>query len=198
MGRPAAYGTEQILDTAATLIGEGGPAALSVARIADRLGAPSGSIYHRFRSRDILAASLWLRAVERFQDGWLDAVRHDDPRGAARMAAMHVLSWSRDHLDDARLLLLYRSDDLLNQGWPPELTQRNHQQRARIDKAIGALCDRLGAATAAERRRVIFAVIDIPYGAVRRPLAAGKRPPRELDAFVDDAVVAVIEGIGRP
>ncbi|WP_084780239.1 TetR family transcriptional regulator [Planobispora rosea] len=47
MGRPAKFGNDQILDAAAELAAEGGQAAVTVAAIAARLGAPSGSICHR-------------------------------------------------------------------------------------------------------------------------------------------------------
>ncbi|NOX28486.1 MAG: helix-turn-helix transcriptional regulator, partial [Actinobacteria bacterium] len=56
MGRRPKYSSDQILDAAASLLAADGPTALSVARIAARLGAPSGSIYHRFGSRDVLVA----------------------------------------------------------------------------------------------------------------------------------------------
>jgi len=179
-------------------VGEGGPAALNVARVAEQLGAPSGSIYHRFNSRDALAAALWLRAVERFQDYCFDAFELDDPVTAARTAALSVLSWTRENFDDARLLLLYRSSDLLGDGWPIEYAQRNEAQRARTNKAIAKLCRRLGAVTAADRRRVVYAVVDLPYAAVRGPLAHGKPPSADLDSIVDDAVTAVIGGIAPP
>lgn len=162
----------------------------------DRLGAPSGSIYHRFRSRDALVASLWLRAVERFQEGFVLALGNDDPITATRAAALFVLEWSRANIEDARILLLYRSSDFLVDGWPPEFGVRNRQQRARVAEAIGELCDRLGANSRPDRRRVTFAVVDLPYGAVRGGLAAGVPPTHDLDSIVDDAVVAVIGGIG--
>ena len=104
MPRPAKFDADQLLDTAAGLVvSEGGPAALTMTAVADRLGAPSGSIYHRFRSRDLLAASLWLRAVERFQDAVLPALEEHDVTTAARRSAATVLEWSRTNLVDAQL-----------------------------------------------------------------------------------------------
>jgi hypothetical protein len=145
----------------------------------------------------VLAASVWLWAVERFQEGYLAALRQSEPRAAARAAAAHVLRWSRQNLDDARLLLLYRSSQLVGASWPAELEVRNLAQRTRAESALGELSRRLGARTAVDRRRVVFATVDIPYGAVRTPLSRGVPPEPELDALVDDAVLAVIEGIGR-
>jgi len=35
------------------------------------VGAPTGSIYHRFDSRDVLLAKVWLRAAGAFQSAFL-------------------------------------------------------------------------------------------------------------------------------
>ena len=59
------------MDAAMRLVAEGGPNAATVAGIAGALGAPVGSIYHRFKSRDLLLARLWIRTVKRFQVGFL-------------------------------------------------------------------------------------------------------------------------------
>lgn len=195
MARPSKYSADDILDVAGTLVRRGGPATLSVSAVAQRLGAPSGSIYHRFESRDVLAASLWLRTVERFQTGGLAALAHEDPREAVRASAAFVLAWSRDHLDDAQLLLLFRSRDLLVGPWPATLRHRNRRQRHALDRVVRDLNDRLGAVTIADRRRVLFALFDIPYGAVRGPLGRGRAPEPELDEIVDDAVTAAIDKI---
>jgi AcrR family transcriptional regulator len=74
MGRPAKFNTEQILDATAQLVAEGGPGLATVAGIAERLGAPTGSIYHRFNSRDLLLARLWFRTVRRAQEGFVAAI----------------------------------------------------------------------------------------------------------------------------
>lgn len=192
MGRRSKYSADQILDAARQLLARHGPGALSIRGVASHLGAPSGSIYHRFRSRDILVASLWLRAVENFQEGLTAAVGCADPKQAVRAVASLVLTWSRENKLDARLLLMHRSRDLLSGSWPPELASRNQDQRIRVERMIDDLCRRLSAAAADERRRVVFAAIDLPYGAVRAALARGEAPSPELDAIVDDAVVAII------
>lgn len=186
------YSPGEILDAGAALISSGGPSALSIAAVAQRLGAPSGSIYHRFASRDELGASLWLRAVDRFQTAWLGSVEHEDPGEAVRHGARCVLTWSRENLDDARLLLLFRSRDLIHGDWPSAFERDNRRLRAQLDRRLRDLDNRFGAVTLTDRRRVRFAAMDIPYGAVRGPLGRGRAPEPELDPMVDDAVIAVI------
>ena len=53
MSRPQKFSAAQILDTAATLVAADGPGAATIGAISARLKAPSGSIYHRFASRDV-------------------------------------------------------------------------------------------------------------------------------------------------
>jgi AcrR family transcriptional regulator len=186
-----------MLDAAGELVGLAGPAGLSMTAVAERIGAPSGSVYHRFVSRDVLAASLWLRTVERFQDGWAAASNSEDPLQAACSAALHVVQWSRNNIVDAQLLMLYRSSDLAAGPWPPDLAKRNSEQRARVETALGDLCARLGATTPSDRRRVRFAVIDIPYGAVRQALASGRVPERDVESIVHDAVVGILSNLAK-
>jgi AcrR family transcriptional regulator len=195
MGRPARFDEDQLLDAARALLLESGSSGFSVAAVAESIGAPSGSVYHRFASRDVLVASLWLRAVERFQAGLFDALDAADPLMGARRAAQYVVSWCRQDFDDARLLLLYRSKDLLREGWPDEVRARNAAQLRRVERAMAGLYQRVGARDRSQRRRVRFAVMDIPYGAVRGPLAAGKRPDRMLEMLVDEAAAAVLAGL---
>src|SRR6185312_6438634 len=89
MPRPLLHDPDEVLDAARDLIVEGGPRAAGIRAIAERSGAPSGSLYHRFGSRDELVARAWLRAVRRFQAGYvaaLDAAVAQDaaaPGGAA-------------------------------------------------------------------------------------------------------------------
>jgi hypothetical protein len=103
-----------------------------------------------------------------------------------------VVEWARSNPVDARLLLVHRSSDLLRGGWPPELVERNRDQRARVEAMLRELERRLGATDADGRRRVAFAAVDLPYAAVRSSLVRGRTPPPELDAIVADAVDGVI------
>lgn len=195
MGRHAQFDEDVILDAACGLVATGGPSALTVAAVASALQAPSGSIYYRFESRDVLAATLWLRSIERFQAGWIASVRQDDVSAGMRRGARFVLEWCRRDLAQAQVLLLYRSSDLVAGPWPEALRARNAAQRRRLARALADLDDRCGATSEPERLRVRFAVTDVPLAAVQRPLRSGRRPPAALDDIVDDAVCAVLDSL---
>src|SRR5919109_423398 len=112
MARPAKFSDDDILDAALRRVALDGAAGATIARIADEAGGPTGSIYHRFRSRELLLARLWLRTVAQFQDGFLAALAGPDPVEAGRDAVRYMLRWCREHLPEAQLLLLHHLDDL--------------------------------------------------------------------------------------
>jgi AcrR family transcriptional regulator len=182
MGRPARFDAEQILDAAADVVGEGGPAEATIARIAGRLGAPVGSVYHRFASRDLLLARLWLRSVRRFQQGFLDALADGD----ALRAALHTPRWCRAHLAEARVLIVHRREDLAAR-WPKELGEEPAGLNSAVRDALeGFAGDRL------PLERVVFALVDVPHAAVRRHIADGRTPPDEVDELVTETCRAVL------
>ena len=192
MGKPAKFDAEQMLDTAAGLIAEGGPAHATVAAIANRLGAPSGSIYHRFESRDLLIARLWIRTIHRAQRGFLAALQIEDLHAAARGAALHIPTWSRSHLTEASVLLLYRREDLAAH-WPQELGSEISELNRELSDSIHEFTKRrFGRVTDRNLQRVAFALADIPYAACRRYLLAGQPPPLLIDDLVLQACDAAL------
>lgn len=189
MGRPAKFDSEGMLDAAAELIAAGGPAQATITAIAERLGAPSGSIYHRFESRDLLLARLWVRTIRRAQAGFLVALEADEIHCAAQGAALHIPRWSRAHLAEATVLLLYRKEDLAAQ-WPAELGSSLSHLNDDLTAAMRRFTKRrYGRITSKNFQTVAFALVDVPYAAARRYLLAGRPPP----LLVDDLVTAACE-----
>jgi AcrR family transcriptional regulator len=184
MGRPAKFRTEEILAATAQLVATGGPSAATVAGIAESLGAPTGSIYHRFGSRDLLVARVWVWAAREAQRGFLDALALPDVHRAAVEAAVHLPRWCRAHLDLARVLVLHRREDLVAQ-WPDELGADLHGLNDEIVAALRQYTKRRYRQTNRQLRElVLFALVDVPYGAVRRHLIAGVAPPPQVDDLV--------------
>ncbi|MDH3538405.1 MAG: TetR/AcrR family transcriptional regulator [Acidimicrobiia bacterium] len=188
MSRPARFNEDQILDASRDLVVQSGPAALTMTAVARLLGAPSGSLYHRFPGRDTLAAALWLRGVRRFQSGYLERLDNPDPLRAALGAAGHVVTWSRANPSDARLLLQFRSSDLVHGAWPQTLRDENRRLQHQLTTGIRDLQAAFGATEPAGQHRVSYAVIDLPYAAVRPALLAGQQPPDSTDVLVAETV----------
>jgi AcrR family transcriptional regulator len=192
MGRPARFDADQLVDVALTLAAEGGPEAVTMAAVAERAGAPSGSVYHRFAGRPALLAALWLRTVERFQASYLAALGSEgDAREAAAAAAREVVAYSRAHPDEAAVLL-HGATAFGSADWPPEALARGLAHARAVDEAVGALAARLGERGVAGRERVTLAVVDVPYAIVRRHLRAGGLVPPRAQAAAGDAAAAVL------
>jgi len=177
------------------IVAESGPRALTVDSLSSATGASVGSIYHRFPSRAALSAELWIRAVERFQVGLIAELEAPESIDAGVRAALHTLRWSRRNMAAARILLLYRDVDFIDQALPDQWAARAAALNTPLLEALRAYSRRLyGSASPHDLRRVGFAIIDIPYGAVHRHLAAGKMLPLELDAIVAEAVERLLRG----
>jgi AcrR family transcriptional regulator len=192
--RPAKFSEDQILDAAMRLVAEGGPSAATISGIAGLLGAPVGSIYHRFESRDLLLAKLWIRTIKCFQRGFVAALQADDVDEAALGAALYNVQWTRDHLEEARVLLLYRSEDLAEK-WPEELGEELATLNAGVFSAIKEHAQRRYGkdADATKLRRVVFALVDVPYAAGRRHLINGEPPPPQIDGLVTETLRCVLD-----
>lgn len=194
MPRPAKHDEQMILEAAATLVAAGGPRAATVGAISQATGAPSGSIYHRFTTRDQLLGRLWLGRAARFQDAWVAALVEKDARAAGLAAALSLPRTAREDPDGARIMLLHRRDDFLAEGWPPEMKAEAERLRAQAAKGLSEMARRLfGRDTDETRQATAFATLDIPYGAVRRCISAGKRPPASLDALIERAYYGVVD-----
>jgi AcrR family transcriptional regulator len=94
-----------LLDAEERLVTTRGCRALTVEGLSAALGALIGSIYHRFPSRSVLAAALWIRAAERFQEGLIAELAGLEPIPAGIDATMHTLRWSRRNPHAAQMLL---------------------------------------------------------------------------------------------
>lgn len=199
MPQPTRYSTDQILDAALVTVAEDGIAALTMSAVAGRLGAPNGSMYHRFESRDALAGSLWLRTQERFQADFFAGLDHPDPMTAARRAAANVVAFSREHRLDALLMMRYRSDDLVRSRWPDEQRAHYRRLRRRMSAAITGLQRSFGFDDRESLRRITFAVVDVPYSAARAAIVSVRLPDVLAARLIDETVVALLSPlVGRP
>jgi AcrR family transcriptional regulator len=193
MPRPQVHPTDTMLDAARDLLlGEGSRSA-TIEAIANASGAPTGSIYHRFGSRDELIARLWIRAVYRSQASFLAALEQADPRDAALAGAMSIIDFCEEHPADAQLLVAFRREDLIRTIPEGPLADELEELNRPVERAVVQLARRLyGSRSRAALDRTLLAVFDLPYGAARRYLIAGARLPSGLRADLTRAVAAVI------
>jgi AcrR family transcriptional regulator len=187
MAPPTKHPTDRILDAARTLALTDGPRAVSVAAIADASGAPAGTLYHRFSSRDGILRAAWLRALEGFQARWLEAARDPDPLEAGVAMATSVVAFARACPGDARLLLTLRPQDLLDAGPDADFRELQRAMNAPLEADLRRVTRALhGRADARALDAVLRATVDLPYGVVRRH-AYKATMPRWLERDVADA-----------
>lgn len=192
MPRPAVFSRKSVLESALDLVVEhGGPAATMTA-VAQRLGAPSGSVYYRFGSRDLLLATLWLDTVETFQYAFLAELSADDARAGQR-AALVPVRWVRERPREAALLLAHRREDLLSGEWPADTRGRAAALGGALDAGLRGFARRhLASARPPAVRRARLAVVDLPAGALRPYLRPPRPPPADLEELLLRAVTAVL------
>ena len=183
----------QILDATATLVAGGGPGAATIGAIGAVLDAPSGSIYHRFPSRDVLLGRLWLSKAAFFQGRFVAALRDPDPWNAGREAALSLPRSVRADFAGARIMLLHRRDDFLSASWPADMSDEAVRLRQQVDEAINDITRRLFGRVAPKTLRLTtFAILDVPFAAVHRHVANGTTPPGYVDGLIDQAYSALV------
>ncbi|MEU5038936.1 TetR/AcrR family transcriptional regulator [Streptomyces rubiginosohelvolus] len=196
MARPPRFDSDQLLDAAVRLAADGGPAAVTMSAVAQAVGAPSGSVYHRFAGRPALLAEVWLRTVERFQDEYAHSLdREPDPHRAARAAARHVVAWSRAHPRQAALLL-HGPEAFGQADWPPGHRERADGGNRRTLARLAALGTALGATGPQDRERIALAVVEVPLSVVRRHLRAGEALPPYAEDLAEDSAAALLARFG--
>lgn len=197
MPRAPQFDETQILTAAGRLIARHGPSGATIGAIARALGAPTGSIYHRFASRDGLLAEVWLGAATAFQAAFFARLAGPVPREAGLAAALYMAQRVRERPSEARLLLIHRREDFVDRGWPADMRRRAEQLGRQVETELrgftGRLCGRRDARTV---RSVGYAVVDAPFAAVRRHVAAGESPPPYADALIRITYEAVIDQLG--
>lgn len=193
MPRAPKFDEERILGAARRLVAAHGPSGATIGAIARSVGAPTGSIYHRFDSRDVLLATVWLRAAAAFQDAFFERLAGAPPREAGLAAALYMAHRVREHPDEARLLLLHQREDFVDRGWPITFRRRATQVGQQVEREIRAFSRRLcGRADVRTARLVAYAVVEAPFAAVRRHVAAKENPPPYVDVLIRVTYEAVM------
>jgi AcrR family transcriptional regulator len=181
------------LAAARDLAAAAGPASVTVSSVTGRLGAPVGSFYHRFASRDVLLANVWLDTALAFQTGFVAAIKAGD--GLA--AALHTPIWVRSHLQDARAFLLYHRDDFAHGNWPQDLKDRVVRQGRRVDAAYKRFArDTFGGVGANELQLARFVLAEVPKAAVGPYLRQGVAPPTIVDEMIGTTYHAIVGTFG--
>jgi AcrR family transcriptional regulator len=195
MPRHPKFSRAQIIDAASALVASAGPDAATIGAIGAMLEAPSGSIYHRFATRDVLLGRLWLGKAAYFQDRFIAALENPNPHAAGLAAALSIATAARADFRAARIMLLHRREDFVPEKWPADMAAEASRLGAQMNAALRDITKRLfGRVGSRALRLATFAVLDVPFAAVRRHVAANEPPPPIVDELVRTAYGALIPG----
>lgn len=176
MVRTARFSAEHFIDAAIALVADGGPSAATMQAIARRVGAPTGSIYHRFESRSAILAEAWNASYGSLARVLVPLLQ----AGRPREAALALIPWAGEDRQRARFLLLHEPVALFEDAPPPEASRREMEQlEGEMDQAFRACIARCsdGPVRDEDLARAKFLIFDAPI-AILRPhlLAAGPIP----------------------
>ncbi|MCV7314453.1 TetR family transcriptional regulator [Mycolicibacillus parakoreensis] len=195
MPMPVKFTTAEFVAAAVRLVVSGGPAAATAAAVAAAVGAPSGSVYHRFPRRADLLAAAWIATLRDFHAAFLPLLdTADDPVAVGVAAAREVVAWSVANPESAALLARYGRSDFVGGDCSAPVRAEADALDHRLAAALAGLLDRF---PAVEGDRVRLAVVDAPLALVRRSLAAGG-PNAATMALAGDAAQRLLAGPRPP
>jgi len=171
MVRKADFTKDDFILAAIDLVSLGGPSSATMAAIAHRASAPTGSLYHRFPSRTALLGAAWLHC--------LASMAHDVTplleTGQSHEAISALLNWATKNPAAARLIMLYHENDLIDGELPPRLLKTLNTVNKKLGTALSALLKKKNKALSAPNLALAnFAIFDGPIAAIKPYLRSHK------------------------
>lgn len=179
------------MDAARAVVLERGARAATIGAIASASGAPTGSIYHRFKSVDELLARTWMRAMGRVQEALLSGAS-EDPVEAAVAGALAVYDFCLREPEDALLAASFRVGDFAGGELSDAGRAALERLNSDVDPFLTGLAPRLGGRDQLDT--ALLAIRDLPYGAALAHIRNGTVPPAARRRRLEAAVRAVVAG----
>ncbi|MFY9476641.1 MAG: TetR/AcrR family transcriptional regulator [Aquabacterium sp.] len=194
MVRLAKFNDDTFVQAAIEVAAICGVAAVSMAAIASKAGAPMGSVYHRFGSRSEVLARAWLRA----KSGLRQAVEPHWQAGRTWPAVQALLGWCREHPLHARFLLQCEDHPPIDEALAEPWRQRLEDEQLALEQAFEQVvrhCARHGSSEAGQAQSMgtllRFALLDSPLALARPYLAEGREIPAGAEALLRTSHVAL-------
>ena len=197
MPRPSTTSVEAILNAATQVAAERGPAAATVQAISIETGAPVGSLYHRFASRESLLAQAWLRAANTFITAFVSILNECETIKDGVEAALVTPRWARANRHAAALILSHRREEFLSAPGAADQLGKAEKLARVLSESVGAFVTRIDGAESPGLARSRYALIGVGDGAVRMYLPH-RVPPPEVDLWVQAAYLGVMSGQDLP
>jgi AcrR family transcriptional regulator len=194
MVRLAKFTEDSIIDASIEVVARCGVAAVSIAAIAGKAGAPTGSVYHRFESRGAILARAWLRVKADFRE----AVACHWSEGNTWAAVAGFLQWCREKPLYARFLLQCEDWPVFGEPLSAELSNALEAEQEALDACFRQCLIHMqpGLADAGDEAEAVlrFTLFASPIAMIKPYLLQDLSIPARIDAVLrasHDAVVAV-------
>lgn len=158
--------------------------------IARRVGAPTGSIYHRFESRSAILATAWNASYLSLMSVMTPLLQ----AGRPREAALALLPWAGEDRHRACFLMLHEPVSLFEDAPPPEPLRREMERlESEMDQAFRTCLARIGSGVLREEHlaRAKFLIFDAPIAILRPHLLARSAIP----AFAGQMIAELHAGV---
>ncbi|MFZ6751316.1 TetR family transcriptional regulator [Undibacterium sp. Ren11W] len=182
MVRLAKFNEDHFIDAAIEIAAHCGVAAVSIAAIANKTGAPVGSVYHRFESRDTILARAWLKVKHDFRL----SVASQWALGDSWQSVASFLLWCRSNPVYAQFLVQCEHNTVFNESLSPELHAQLEAEQSALDACFG-----LALQSARQQLRdddietlMRFVLIDAPSAIVKPYLIQHRPIPTSIDAML--------------
>jgi len=192
MVRLAKFTDDNIINAAITLVAHCGVASVSIAAIAGKAGAPTGSVYHRFESRGAILARAWLRVRADFRT----QVAGHWSRGQTRDGVDALLAWCRSEPIHAAFLLQCDDRPVFQETLSAELSAALEAEQAALDQCFRQCLERIQQrSTDPELEAVLrFTLFASPFAMIKPFLLQDLPIPARIDQVLrasHDAVLAL-------
>lgn len=188
MGRKTEFSDTDVFATVGGMMARRG--AITTTDVQDATRLSTGSLYHRFGSREGLLAETWLNSLRSFQPYFLAVLR--DPASSIGAIAAATPRFCREHRAEALVLTCCNARQFIGSGTPPRIAEEIEALNGEAGAALIDYAARGGHALAA--CRIGFA--GFPLGAVQMYLP-DRDVPEYVDAYVAQAA-EVILGMAKP
>ncbi|MCH8618520.1 TetR/AcrR family transcriptional regulator [Undibacterium sp. TS12] len=190
MVRLAKYTENNFIDSAIDIAAQCGVASVSMSAIAVKVGAPIGSVYHRFDSRSAILARAWLKVKSDFRR----EVAQFWEQGNTWPAVLALLNWCRNKPAYARFLLQFEDFPDFGGALPAELKAQLEAEQAELDVCFERCAGIFECDTEITRHHLRFALIDAPIAIVKPYLSQNQEIPVNVETILrasHDAVCAL-------
>lgn len=182
MVRLAKFNENHFIDSAIEIAAQCGFAAVSMSAIALKVGAPIGSVYHRFDSRSAILARAWLRVKADFRSDVASLWASGDGDTWAGVHAL--LEWCRRKPVYARFLLQCEDNPDFNGALSAELTAELEAEQAELDACFERCMAALQGDGSHLSSTLRFMLIDAPVAIVKPYLTQNQPIPASADAML--------------